>query len=276
MITGTTRVYALVGRPVAHSLSPAIYNALFAQDGIDAVYVALDVAPEHGGRVADAVRTLGLAGVNLTVPHKSAIVPHLDEATAAVAITGAANVVVRDGERLIGDNTDGDGFCRAFEAESGPIPLGRAVILGAGGAARAVAAALAGRGVREIVLLSRATAVGAAAHLGAGIPGTRFVAGSLDVDAFAEAASSADLVVNALPSGGRAAAGRLDVAVLPQGAVWVDLNYWDPDPPGIAACRARGLRVQEGLGMLVHQAALAYEQFTGRMPDPVLIRGRLG
>jgi len=274
VIGGRTRVYALVGRPVAHSLSPAIYNALFAADGIDAVYVALDVAPDQGDRVAGAMRTLGLAGINLTVPHKAAIVPFLDDASPAVAIAGAANVVVRDGDRLIGDNTDGEGFCRAFEAEVGAVPHGRAVILGGGGAARAVAMGLASRGMREVTLVSRSPVD--LERLAAAFPETHFASGALDAGHFAAVASAADVVVNGLPGAARATVAGLDVAALPATATWVDLNYWDPEPPAASACRARGLRFQTGLGMLVHQAALAYQRFTGRIPDPMLIRGRLG
>src|SRR5690606_26920551 len=105
---GATKVFALLGRPVHHSLSPAIYNGLFAHHGLDAVYVALDVAPERGPGVVEALRTLGLGGVNLTVPHKAVVVPALDEVGPAVHVAGAANVVVARDGRLVGANTDGD------------------------------------------------------------------------------------------------------------------------------------------------------------------------
>lgn len=277
-IGGATQVYALAGSPVAHSLSPAIYNGLFAHDGVDAVYVAFEVAPEAGAGLASALRTLGLAGANLTVPHKAAILPDLDVTDPAVEAAGAANVVVARDGALHGYNTDGEGFCRAFEERFGSVPEAPAIVLGAGGAARAVAAALVARGVPEVGLLNRTETRARAAceHLAAYHPGARWRAAALGSEAFSAAARSAGLVVNATPAGARERVGSLPVDALPDGAIWVDLNYWDPEPPALAACEARGLRTQRGLDMLIHQAALAYTLFTGRPADPVLIRGLLG
>lgn len=278
IIGGATRVYALLGSPVAHSRSPAIYNALFGHDGLDAVYVAFEVPPERGGGLAAAIRTLGLAGANLTVPHKATILPDLDVRDPAVEAAGAANVVVARDGALHGYNTDGEGFCRAVEEAFGAVPAAPAIVLGAGGAGRAVAAALAGRGVPEVRLLSRTerTVRRARDRLAAHHPGTRWQAAALTGEAFAAAAGDAGLVVNATPGAARALVGSLPVGALPPDAIWVDLNYWDPDPPALAACRMRGLRTQEGLDMLIHQAALAYTLFTGRPAGPVLIRGLLG
>ncbi len=278
MITGATRVFALLGRPVHHSLSPRIYNALFAHHGLDAVYVALDVAPDRGAGLVEALRTLGLAGVNLTVPHKAVVVPALDAVEPAVTIAGAANVVVARAGRLVGANTDGEGFCRAFEERFGAMPTGPAAVLGAGGAARAVAAALVGRGVGRVAIFNRslAGAEAAADHLARALPGAVLEPHPLTPTAFAALARDLTLVVNATAGGARASVEALPITELPPGAVWVDLNYWDPDPPALAACRARGLRVQEGIDMLVHQAALAFEAFTGLRGDPVLIRRHLG
>ena len=251
-MTGKTRVFALVGHPVARSRSPEIYNPLFAAFGIDAVYVAFDV-PEAAGLVP-AIRALGLAGVNVTVPWKEAVVAELDEADAAVLRIGAANVIVRDGARLVGHNTDGEGWVRGFEREFGPIVGRRVAVLGAGGSGRAIAAAAVDHGASRVHLLNRdvARAAGAAGAIGCGW-------GALaDLEVLRP-----DVVVCAVAEGGAAAVEGLSVATLPEDAVWCDINYWCPEPPRLAACLARGLRVQRGLPMLVHQAVLSFALFTG-------------
>jgi len=278
-VEGTGQVFALLGHPVAHSHSPAIYNALFREEGIDAVYVAFDVPPERGSAIASAIRTLGLAGVNLTVPHKAAILPDLDGRDAGVVETGAANVVVHRDGRLLGYNTDIEGFCRAYEERFGPSLRGcRAMILGAGGAGRAVAAGLARRGASSVVFLNRtaARARAAATLLGPVHPEVHFEADRLTPDVFALRAPDVHLVVNATSGSARDRVDQLDVGALPADATWCDLNYWMDDPPNLRACQDRGLRTQEGLDMLVHQAALAFELFTGRGVDPVRIRSNLG
>lgn len=279
MIGPTTRVFGLVGRPVAHSLSPAIHNALFAEHGIDAVYLAFDVAPEDGPLLADAIRTLGLAGVNLTVPHKAAILPFLVEQDRAVQASGAANVVINRDGRLVGFNTDGEGFCRAFEERFGPRLADRpAIVLGAGGAGRAVAAGIASRGCPEILLLNRtpARAERAIASLGRWFPGVRWSAGPLDAEAFAAGAATAGLVVHAGSGPAAPLVDALPVERLPIDSRWCDLNYWMADPPALEACERRGIAFQRGLDMLVHQGALAFERFTGQPADPDHIRRNLG
>jgi shikimate dehydrogenase len=278
-IGGSTRVFALVGHPVAHSLSPAIYNALFREEGLDAVYVAHDVPPERGDSIASAIRVLGMAGVNLTVPHKDAILPDLDEADEAVMHAGAANAVVCRENRLCGYNTDGEGFCRAFEERFGEGLRGCHVsILGAGGAARAVAMGLAERGVASVAFLNRtrSRAQDAAGRLEHFFQEVRVDFDPLSPEAFARRAPDLGLVVNATSGGARALVDLFEVERLPTTAIWCDLNYWMEDPPAFAACRDRGVRTQGGLDMLVHQAALAFELFTGRQVAPVRIRSHLG
>lgn len=267
-MTGRTRVFGLVGHPVDRSRSPELHNAWFAAHGIDAVYAAFDVSPGLAGGVVAAIRTLGLAGVNVTVPLKEAVVPGLDACSAEVDRAQAANVVVRDADRLVGHNTDGDGWVRAFEDDFGPV-AGRAIaVLGAGGSGRAIASAALRQGASRVWLLNRdvARARSAAARLGPGcVPGA--------LDSFA--ALRPDVVVCAVAGGGAAAVEALPVAQLGDDAVWCDLNYWDPSPPRVAACRARGLRVQGGLPMLVHQAALSFGLFTGVTVDLDDVRARL-
>ena len=152
--TGRTATYALLGHPVARSRSPALHGALFAAAGIDAVYVCMDIDPTAAEDAIRAVRTLGLAGVNLTVPLKESVLPHLDGVTPTAAVAGAVNTLFWDGSRLMGDNTDGAGLLDAVH-EAGGRWDAPAVVLGAGGSARAVAAALLADGCPRVKLLNR-------------------------------------------------------------------------------------------------------------------------
>ena len=267
MIRGTTRTFALLGHPVAHSLSPAMHNAWFAHHGLDAVYVALPVAPS-AARLAEAIHTLGLSGANITVPHKTRLGAALDLLGPVAAATGAVNTIVRRGDQLHGYNTDAEGFVRGWR-EAGGEPVGaRAIVLGAGGAGRAVAAGLASHGADSVTLLNRSARPVDA--LAAAWPDTQFAVEPLD--AWRHRSAEASLVVNALPSAGRPLVAALDLSSLATDVWWSDLNYWDDAPPGLAEASARGLRTATGHKMLLHQGALAFALFTGIEPDPAIAR----
>jgi len=262
-ITGKTAVYGLLGRPVRHSLSPQIHNHWFAQHRVDAVYVALEIERLNLGAMA-------LAGANLTVPFKADAVAQLDESSERVTRLGAANTVVRREGQLVGDNTDVFGFVSAFEDEFGPSLRGRhAVILGAGGAARAVAAGCAERGAASICFANRTVKRGqsSAALLRPHFAETAFSCAPLSAAAFSERSNQTQLVVNCTTGPAADAVARLDITGLPPDAVWIDINYWMEDPPQFDACRSAGLPVQDGVSMLLYQAAQAFEMFTGISPD---------
>lgn len=270
MISGRTRIFGLVGHPVRHSLSPVMHSALFSRLGIDAVYVAFDVNPDRADRVADALRTLDVVGVNLTVPFKERILPHLDHLTLAVQEAGAANVVINVEGHLTGYNTDGEGFLAAVAEEHDFEPARQACcILGAGGAARAVAAALAVRGASRVTLFNRSPdrAKLACQQLAERTGRSVFLPEILENDAFARASADAALVANCLGGDSVAVVEALPIAQLGPGTVWIDTNYWRERPPKLAACAARGLRSSTGLGMLMHQGALSFELFTGHPID---------
>ena len=268
-ISGATRVYGVVGHPVTHSLSPAIHNAWFAEHGIDALYAAFSVQPERAADVVLSLRTLGLAGANLTVPFKQVVIGGLDEVVGLAGVLGAVNTVVATDGRLVGHNTDAVGFVAGLEAEFGDRVSGRrVVVLGAGGAGLAVGAGLAQAGAAEVTWLNRSAprAEAAVRTCAPAFPDTRFVAGPLDAMGF-RAAAHASVIVQATSGPGAQAVARFDPDVVPQDAVWCDLNYWMDAPPLFAALRARGVAVQDGLPMLVHQAAWAFRHFTGISPD---------
>lgn len=277
--TGHTAVYAVLGHPVGRSASPGLMNAVFAAWGVDAVYVALPVEPALAAGVGPALRALGLAGANLTVPLKEAVLPALDALGPAAEAAGAANCVVREGGRLIGHNTDGDGFLDALAADGlADVRGATAVLLGAGGAARAVGAALLRAGVGRLWVLNRSPdrAVGLAAAWNARFPGHRAQGGALDTATFSAAATGAHLVAHLSAAGGPAALPALPVERLAPGARWVDTNYWDPAPPLAEAVRAAGHRFLDGHGMFVGQAARSLEHFLGRRPPLDWLRGMLG
>ncbi len=272
MISGHTRVFGLLGHPVRHSLSPEMHSTLLRELGIDGVYVAFDVDPARAHLVGDAIRTLDLVGVNLTVPFKTAILPQLDHVTGAALEAGAVNVVTQLEGTLSGTNTDGIGLYLALQEEHGFQASGaHCTILGAGGAARAIAAHLASVGATRIELHNRtaARAQEACAHLANFYPHTTFVPRPLGQ------LPACELVVNALGGGAEAAVAALDIRPLPPHAIWCDINYWMDAPPQLAACAARGLRCSDGLGMLIHQGALSFELFTGHPVDPGRIRSFL-
>ena len=276
MITGRTRVFALLGHPIHHSLSPGMHNELFRRKRVDAVYVALEVALEDAAKVGDALRTLALAGCNLTVPFKEEVIPALDALDPSAEAAGAVNVVVAEGRRLVGHNTDGKGYIDALRHELDVDPHGaRAAVLGAGGSGRAVAAALAEAGAAEVHLFNRtlARAERAAGALSARFPTTRFRAACLEPAAFGGQAW--DLVVNCVAGPGAPAVAALPVDALQPGSVWTDANYWMADPPRLAACAAHGVRIQRGIGMLLHQGARSFRLFTGVDVDVETVRGVL-
>jgi shikimate dehydrogenase len=267
-VTGATRVGAVIGDPVAHSLSPTIHNAAFAATGFDGVFVALPVRPDNLGAAIAGVRALDLLGVSVTMPHKAAVINHLDDVRPAAAALGAVNCVVRDGNRLLGANTDGVGFVDAVRAASVDLVGARVLVLGAGGAARAVIRALVDAGVAEVGLVNRSVGRAEAA-----VP----IGGGVARVAKATDAPDYDVVVNATSVGmGVAATDRvlpLAPDLLRPGHVVVDLVYDPVDTGLLDAARTVGARAVDGVGMLVHQAAHAFTLWTG-LEAPVAVMDR--
>lgn len=240
-----THLACIIGWPVAQSLSPVMHNAAFAARNLDWTYVPLAVQPGAAAEGVELLRTLGVDGANVTVPHKVAIVTLLDAVQGDAAVFGAVNTIVRDGERLIGHNTDGEGFLNFLRADAGFDPSDtRAVVLGAGGAARAVAIALARAGAHVTVSARRDEEAHALAEAAEGIATASW--GKAD---------PADLVVNATSS--------RDKLPAPAARLAVDLIYLPPETGFQSAALRSGARVFDGLGMLVHQAALSFQMWTG-------------
>jgi 3-dehydroquinate dehydratase/shikimate dehydrogenase len=251
-VAPVTRVYGLLGSDVLRSLSPAIQNRAFAERGIDAVYVPLPA--ESMAAFVSALPALGLSGFSVTRPYKEEVLAHLDSVTPNVAAAGSANTVVEREGRLVGLSTDGDGVLVPLRRRLDPA--GRVVaIVGAGGAARAAAFALARAGARVTVLARRAgQAAEVAASAGCASAGLESLAGL-----------AWEVLVNATPLGSGALPGQAPVPpeALRPGTVVFDMVYEPRETPLLAAARARGCRTIEGVEMLVAQAVGQFEAWTG-------------
>jgi shikimate dehydrogenase len=259
MITGQAMLAGVAGWPVAHSRSPRLHNHWIARHGLDAAYVPLAVAPEGFETAMRGLAAAGFRGCNVTLPHKEAAFALCDELSARAQRAGAVNTLVFEGGRIMGDCTDGFGFLASLGelgAASGP-----AVLLGAGGAARAVAAALLDAGCPRLTLVNRNTARAEALARALGGPVEVAPGGVPPLD-------GAALLVNATSLG---MAGQpplaMDLAPLPPHAVVADIVYVPLETPLLAAARARGLRPVDGLEMLLHQARPGFEAWFGVAPE---------
>jgi len=264
-ISGATRVAGVIGDPVRHSLSPVLHNAAYREIGLDWVYVAFEV-PDGATRGAlAAMRTLDLAGLSVTMLHKTAAAACCDELSDDAGALHSVNTVsIGSGGRLVGDSTDGEGFLRSLR-DAGHDPAGASVVvLGAGGAARAVARALGRAGARVVVCARKPDAAAVAAQLAAG-----------ESRPWAErsgAAAAATFVVNATPVGMGAGELPLPLDALHPVQVLADLVYHPLETELLRGARDRGAAVVDGLGMLVHQAALQIERWTGRTAPVAAMR----
>ena len=265
--------YAVIGWPLGHTLSPVMHQAALDELGLDAAYTALPTPPGSENDRFEDVRTGNLAGLNVTIPHKLAAFRAMDRLTPAAQRTGAVNTVIRDGPNLFGDNTDPYGFIEALRQFGGFDPAGTsAVVLGAGGAARAAVIALLDSGARQIVVANR-TPVRAHELANNLQPpqGTPIDAYALTDTRLPQALSAAQLLVNTTSVGMSGGPAPAETPVPP---AWLhpnlfvyDIVYRPALTPLLAAAQASGAPTLGGLEMLVMQGAASLEQWTGR-PAP--------
>lgn len=277
-IGGKTRVCGILGHPVAHSLSPALHNAAFAACGLDLAYVAHDVPPEHLPAAIAGARALGYRGLSVTIPHKVAAMACVDEVDATARGIGCINTVINDAGRLRGHNTDGRGALGALRA-AGAEPAGRrVVVLGSGGAARAITVTLALEAppaelrvfgvvpdevTRLVADLNRCGRAAATAH-------------TLDEASLATALEDADLLLNTTPVGMHPAtdASLVPSRLLRPGLTVFDAVYNPRRTRLLGDAAAAGATVIEGLEMFLGQAIVQFELFTGQ-PAPVDVMRRV-
>jgi shikimate dehydrogenase len=290
VISGNTQLVGLIGWPVSHSFSPAMHNAALAQLGLDWVYVPLPVRPEKVKTAVPALPALNFRGVNVTVPHKQAVIPYLDEIEAGAQAIGAVNTIVvqrgrgaeEQGSRgeeeqspnyhLRGHNTDWTGFLADLQEYKVMVAERDCLILGAGGSARAVAYALAQQGARVQVLARR---MEQAEILTAALHSERVTARPLAQLATIVAATSAPLIVNTTPLG---MTPNIDSTIwpddvpFPSHTILYDLVYNPIETKLMQQARTAGCQVINGLGMLIQQGAEASRLWTGQNPDLTVMR----
>ena len=265
-LTGRARFAGVMGWPIAHSRSPRLHGFWLAQHNIDGAYLPLPVRPENLAASLKALPLLGFAGVNITLPHKSAALGLVDRADAQARRIGAVNTIVVGADGLLeGRNTDGYGFLEHLKASAPGWKTadGPAVLLGAGGSARAIAVALLGAGVPELRIVNRTPR--RAAELAAAL-GT--AARPADWEERDDMLAGANLLVNATTLGMAGQPGlKIDLRHLPRKAIVYDIVYVPLETPLLAAARARGHACVDGLGMLLHQALPGFAAWFGVTPD---------
>lgn len=277
-IDANTRLCAVIGRPVAHSLSPAMHNAAFDAAGLNYVYLAFEVADVAA--CLTGMRALpGFRGLSVTIPHKLAVMEHLDEIDALARRVGSVNTIINDNGRLIGTTTDGLGTLRAFEDAGVPLKGQRVLFLGSGGAVRSVAFAFAEQAApAEIRLLGRSRekvdALAAAVHEASGVP---VAAGTLETSLEA-ALAECDIVVQGTSVGMHGhdeGTSLVPAAWLRPGQAVFDMVYRPLKTRLIADAEGKGCRVILGLEMLVNQAVLQFEAWTGTPAPQDVMRDAL-
>lgn len=275
-IDGETKLVGIFGDPVAHTFSPAMHNAAFAELRLNFVYLPFHVRKEDLQAAVAGIRALGLTGVNVTVPHKETVLPYLDGVAEDAGLIGAVNTIVNRGGLLTGYNTDAAGFLRAL-GEAGFDPRGvKAVVLGAGGAARAVSIALATAGARQITIFNRtfSRAEGLAKQVR---EATEALAAAVPWEEIQNSGTSvireASIIVQTTNLGMQP--DEAGCPPVPEGAfhkdqLVVDLIYNPQETRFLKTAASGGATVQNGLKMLLHQGAAAFELWTG-VPAPVKV-----
>ena len=269
-LTGHTRIVGVIGDPVKHSRSPQMHNAAFAKAGLDYVYVPFHVRSDD---LADAIagfKAINVVGINVTLPHKQTVLRFLTSISREAELIGAVNTLSFNDGEIHGDNTDAPGVLRALEGnENMSVPVGEdVVVLGAGGAARAVVVALALAGVASITIANRTRekAIALAEEMGQKTDVTMHGLGLRDTR-LREAVHQSSLLVNTATTSMDANHPLLiSVDWLQPNTIVYDIVYTPPVTPLMQAAAERGCPILGGIGMLVHQGAIAFEKWTGVTP----------
>lgn len=273
MITAHTRIAAVIGWPVEHSLSPAIHNAWFSHIGSDWAYVAFPVASTHLESAIQGVRALGIGGLSVTMPHKEDIIQYLDQVDDIANTLRAVNCVGVQEGRLVGTNTDGDGCCDAIESQTTVALNGKDVaVLGAGGTARAIASALMRRGAHVHVVNRSETRAHELVEMCQSIKNSTTTPVGSVVASDVEVIADCEVIVNATSVGMNTSEHPCDVALIDSSAVVMDAVYSPLRTSWLNAAEAQGAVVVDGLWMLIHQAMRQQEWWFGVTPDPTIMR----
>ena len=277
-VQGKTHVVGIIGDPVRHSLSPIMQNAAFAASNLDYVYVPFAVTPENLERAVIGLKVLGVCGFNVTIPHKTAIIPFLDRLDESAESAGAVNTVQLCGTGLTGYNTDGTGLVDSLSIDLDFSPRAEQIlVIGAGGAARGAIAALCRSGAKRIIICNRSLDNARAVMLDMNI---RYPETRIDVvrqhQVSEEYLGSTSLLINTTSLGmnGERIEG-INLSHLPEHAKVYDMVYSSSGTPLVNEASASGLRAVNGLGMLVAQGERAFEIWTGHKPPEGVMRQAL-
>ena len=277
-LSGHTKPFAVIGHPIGHTLSPIMHNASMQELGFDGIYLALDIHPDELMDVLPRMAKMGFAGVNLTVPHKEIAFRGLDSLDESAQLLGAANTVEFTEEGMVGHNTDGYGFLMALEESFGKQVQDDSVfVLGCGGAGRAVALMAAKEGAKSLVLadIDAERVQKLEDEIKALAPAVE-IKQALDQEMKVALCRECGLVVQASPVGMK----KDDPSLLPseafcEGQRAFDLIYMYPETAILTTAREAGARVANGLGMLLHQGARAFEIWAGVKPSISAMRKAL-
>ena len=283
MISGKTKLTGFFAKPASHSLSPLMHNLAFSHWGIDAVYLAFEVDQTNLRQAVESIRTLDMLGVNVSMPNKTAVLAYLDQLSPEAELIGAVNTIVHQEQRLIGYNTDGMGFVRSVNETGHPIKNQKIVVLGAGGAAKAIVVQMALEGAQEITIYTRLNAtflplkeyfVKVSEKTGCPIRLHDYA----DESQLALDLSQANLLINATDIGMGSKKDQLpiaDVKLLHSQLAVFDLIYSPSETRLIQEAKKMGIKAYNGLGMLIHQGTIAFELWTHREMPVQNIREQL-
>jgi shikimate dehydrogenase len=275
-VTGRSRVLGVFGCPVDHSLSPAMHNAAIAALGLHFIYIPFSVLPDDIGPAIRSLTVLGIIGVNLTIPHKERVLPFLDEVDQEARVIGAVNTVRNLDGRLSGFNTDGEGFFQPLLEAGFTVRGKRAVVLGAGGAARSVVYRLLREGaIVTVANRTRSRAERLAHEIGAAAGSPAAVIDLSDATAMKSALGGAELLVNTTSVGMSPHADAeppIPLAQLHPGLFVIDLIYNPTETRLLTEARRIGARTMNGVAMLAHQGAAAFKIWTGVKPPVEIMR----
>jgi shikimate dehydrogenase len=266
-VNGSTKLTGIIGHPLDHSISPQMHNAVYEKLGLNYCYLPIPAKPQDLEMALEGIRNLHFEGVNVTIPYKEAVIPHLDEVTRIARLIGAVNVILIQDGHLIGYNTDGPGFIDSLKEDAGFNVKGKnAVVLGAGGAAKAVTMMLAQEKIKTMaitdVIYEKAEKL------------CEYINSHYDIAPYAcpiksaelkKMISNCDLLVNTTPIGMHPRADRMpidDSYEIPEKAVVYDLVYNPMETKLLKWAKSKGAKAVSGLGMLIRQGALAFSLFT--------------
>ena len=262
-ITGKTKVVGLMGYPLSHTISPAIHNSAFSALGLDWVYLPFEVQPEYLKEAIFGLKPLGIAGVNITIPHKVQALAYMDGLSPEAELIGAINTIVVKEDRLFGDNTDGKGFIRSLKETGFSLKGKRVALIGAGGAGRAVSISLAREGVDTLYIFD--------ANKERGESLISYIKDRFDTLVLEmkdpSVAMDIDLLVNATPCGMKENDPLpIDTGFISADLLVYDLIYNPQKTRFLEEAERKGAKILSGLAMLVYQAALSFSAWTGIMP----------